>query len=199
MYTFDESCYVCWASQPEQFQLPRIQKPKIKIGDFVREKSDCHNDALGRFVGLEGSLIKILSPTHKASQSGFLLFSEDREKLFTDILLPLEEVTISQGYSIETLCSILYQNSPPHRFYNLPRGIYTKELCPTCWNEGCNKDSVGVGLINYCGTVMPVVMCIEHSAIHGMLCESFTFNNQGKQWKEACEAYCKTYIENNKE
>lgn len=186
---FEEVSFVFWGPQSTQLTLPEMVAPGIKVGDFIKEADDTGNDALGRVAGFEYNLIKILSPRSKARRSGFFFRENTADDVFVDLFLPVDEIALSQGYSIETLSGILYKRCPPHTFYNMPRELFTKDLCPKCWDEQCNNDSVGVGLINYWGSVMPVVMCAEHSKCNGMLCEYSPFNKQTDKWKEACKTY----------
>lgn len=186
---FEEVSFVFWGPQPEQFALPVMTVPEIKVGAFAKEESDESDDALGRIVGFEDGLVKILSPRNKANRSGFFFYEKETDDVFVDLFLPVDEVAPSQGYSIETLSGILYKRCPPHTFYNMPRKLFTKDLCPKCWDEKCSEDSIGVGLINYWGSVMPVVMCAEHSRLNRALCEYSPFNKQTNEWKDACKDY----------
>lgn len=191
---FRETAYAYWSKTPAQLALPNIEAGEFTVGEFLRKKTQDFDDALGKMVGTEDGLVKILSPIEKAQDEGFWVDPSTRGLEQVEVLVPQEELAPSSGYSIETLTRILYKHHC-HSIYNLPRQLFTQDLCPKCWHEDCNKQSVGVGLINVWGSVMPVVMCADHALEHGHLMESSSYSNQSSQWKDACDEFLETVHE----
>ena len=76
-----------------------------------------------------------------------------------------------------------------HSTCSFPQGVFTIKTCPTCWHENCNAKSVGVGVVNFWGSVYPVVMCEEHTRVHGNLLEYDPFRNRPERWRQILDEY----------
>ncbi len=199
--TLFQDTAILFGNTPKQLDFPNIPQPYFQIGDTVREK-ERQGKYLGTIVGFVEDdkpgklLIKIKSAKSIAETAGYrlpLYIDDDHPSVCNDrpmgkylyLFLPLSELLHAdkQSVAIEEMAEVVYPDLY-HHLYKMrpsPDDSFSQKRNPICWYEGCTKPSVGIGIINVWGTVMPVVMCHEHSHLHGMLFESNPFKRITKE------------------
>lgn len=172
-------------------QTIRAQGEPFQVGDFVAMKNSKTTDALGKILRFQEDRLVVLCPKEKASSEGFWnfdwVFSENSD--FVEIETTADEILHSAGYSLFTVVSFVNKMGAPHCLYEYPRGLLTRDLCPTCWHEKCNDPAVGVGFINIWGSISPVVMCEKHTDWNGCGCDTNPFSNRSQSWHEAMRVW----------
>jgi hypothetical protein len=181
----------------KQLSLPGMPQPNFKIGDKVGEK-EYRGKYLGTIVGFVKSdengemLVKIKAVKSIAEFAGYsapLSFeteedsyrvcNEEPKGKYMYLFVPPSDLLCAdkQSVAVQEMAEILYPDRY-HRRYEIkpsPDDGFSQRRNPICWHEKCTQKSAGVGIINVWGTVLPVVMCHEHSHLHGMLFESNPF------------------------
>ncbi len=187
--SFNDSAFVLFYRNQEQSILEGIEPPYLKVWDHVSLRESRNEGALGTIIKFNQDTVALQCPTSKASDEGYSVsLLEEPNPGFVKLEVAVQDLRLSPGYSLEVLAKLVYRHLY-HTVYLPPREVFTKEFCPTCWHEKCEAKSIGAGIINFWGSVYPVVMCEEHSLIHGHLTEYDPFSNRPESWRQTLRAH----------
>jgi hypothetical protein len=169
--SFFETAWIVFQEQIPLF--PEEARQLIRPGDHVAAKL-YPNETLGVVVSIEDDEAYIRMPQWMIDRNYSQAMSEQSG---------YEEVTSlvrTEGYSIQELAGAIYGKHSFHHLYNVQRSYFDawKHMRIRCQYEKCNEAAIGVGLINFLGSVMPFAMCPEHTEYHGMCCEHIPFTGK---------------------
>lgn len=171
-----------WIVFQEQLPLfPSIADRLIHLGDHVAAK-DHPDETLGVITSIEDDEAFIQMPRWMVERDYKQLMYEREGWEEISSLVHVE------GYSIQELAGAVYGQYGFHSLYDVKRSYfdawrYTGIRCQYQHHDEwqCRETAVGVGLINFLGTVMPFAMCLEHTEWHGMCCEHVPFTRKVHQ------------------
>jgi hypothetical protein len=162
-----------WIVFQEQLLLfPEEAMRLIRPGDHVAEKGH-PDETFGIVASVEGDEAYIKVPQWMVDRH---YVREDEKEGYEEIA----SLVRVEGYSIWELAGAIYGRHNFHHLYDVKRSYFDawRHMRIRCQHEKCHEKAVGVGLVNYLGTVMPFAMCLEHTEYHGMCCEYVPFTGK---------------------
>lgn len=168
---FFETAWIVF--QEQQVLFPEVEERLLRPGNHVADKN-YPDETLGVIADIEDDIVHIVTPEWMINHT-FPFSPWDKEGWNE-----APSLVRTEGYSLQELASVIYGSMGFHHYYNVPRSDFGawKDTRLYCQHEKCNRVAVGVGILNYWGTIMPFAMCVKHTEYHGMRCEHVPFTDK---------------------